>query len=62
MNNLLTEVSNLNFKVISLQVKPENSYHLLYLAENWPQKNFHGVLFQETDFFRLEILKHTLNL
>ena len=55
MNNLLNNIFNLNFKVISFQVKPENSYHLIHLAENWPQKNFHGILFQETDFFHSDI-------
>lgn len=33
-------ILNLNFKVISFHVKPENSYHLLQLAESWPQKIF----------------------
>lgn len=57
MSNLLNNLFNLNSKVISFWVKPEDFYHLIHLAENLSQKSFHGILFQEIDFFCSDILK-----
>ena len=54
---LLNNILNLNSKVISFWVKPKDFYHLIHLAENLSQKIFHGILFQEIDFFCSDILK-----